>query len=95
LYCEFIFDQKVSVVCVHPYGFGDSGKESKKDDLEAPGTADAGPSEPAPLEQVTAESKKTKRKTTPRSSGGFREIRKNAKGQDCGFDLYAQFVENI
>ena len=62
---------------------------------EVAGTVGAGPSEPAPPEQVTPESKKTKRKTIPRSTGGFWEIRKNAKGQDCRFDLCAQFVENI
>jgi hypothetical protein len=48
-----------------------------------------------PPEQVTPEPKKTKRKTTPKSTGGVRKIRKNAKGEDCGFDLCAQTVEDI
>ena len=77
------------------YSFGDSEEESRRNDPEDPGTAGVGPSEPAPPEQVTPEPKKTKRKTTPRSARGFREIRKNAKGQDCGFDLCTQSVENI
>ena len=63
------------------YGFGDSEEESRRNDSEDPGTAGAGSSEPAPPEQVNPESMKIKRKTTPRSTGGFREIRKNAKGQ--------------
>ena len=77
------------------YGFEDLDEESKEDGAEETGGAGAGPSEPAPLEQVTPEPKKTKRKTTPRSTGGTREIRKNTKGEDCGFDLCEQTVENI
>ena len=77
------------------YGFDDLDEESKEDGAEETGGAGAGPSEPAPLEQVTPEPKKTKRKTTPTSIGGIREIRKNAKGEDCGFDLCTQTVEDI
>ena len=51
--------------------------------------------ERAPVEQATLEPKKTKRKTTPKSTEGVRETRKNAKGEDCGFDLCAQTVEDI
>ena len=71
------------------YRFEGSDEETKEDRTEGTGAAGAGPSEPAPLKQVTPESKKTKRKTTPRSTGGVREINKNAKGEDCGFDLCA------
>jgi hypothetical protein len=77
------------------YGFEASDEEGKEAESEEPGTTGAGPSEPTPPEQVTPEPKKTKRKTTPKSTGGVRKIRKNAKGEDCGFDLCAQTVEDI
>jgi hypothetical protein len=77
------------------YGFEDSGEESKKDDPLDPGTTGAGPSQPVPPEEVTPEAKKTKRKTTPRATGGSRETRRNPQGTDCGFALCMQSVENI
>ena len=77
------------------YGFEVSDEEGKEAESEEPGTTGAGPSEPTPPEQATPERKKTKRKTTPKSTGGVRKIRKNAKGEDCGFDLCAQTVEDI
>ena len=77
------------------YGFEGSDEDAKEDGEEEAGTAGAGPLEPVSPEQVTPKPKKTKRKTTPKSTGGVREIRKNAKGEDCGFDLCAQTVEDI
>ena len=77
------------------YGFEDSDEESKEDGAEETGAAGSGPSALAPPEQVTPEPKKTKRKKTPKSNGGTREIKKNANGEDCGFDLCTQTVENI
>ena len=77
------------------YGFEVSDEEGKEGESEEPGTAGTGPSEPTPPEQVTPEPKKTKRKTTSKSTGGVRKIRKNAKREDCGFDLCAQTVEDI
>ena len=71
------------------YGFGGSDEEGKEAEPEEPGTTEAGPSEPTPPEPVTSEPKKTKRKTTLKSTGGDRQIGKNAKGEDCGFDLCA------
>ena len=50
------------------YGFEDSDEESKEGGAEETRAVGAGPSEPAPSEQVTPEPKKTKRKTTPRST---------------------------
>ena len=77
------------------YGFEDLDEEEKEAGTEEPEIAGAGPSEPAPPVQVTPEPKKTKKKTTSKSTGGIRETRKNARGEDCGFDLCAQTVADI
>ena len=77
------------------YGLNDSDEESKEEGSEGSRAAEAGPSEPAPLVQITPESTKTKQKTTPKSTGGTRKKRTNAKGEEDGFDLCEKTVEDI
>ena len=72
----------------------DSDEESTKEGSEESG-ARAGPSEPAPPVEVIPESAKTKRKTTPKSTGGTRKKRTNAKCKEDSFDLCEQTVKGI
>ena len=79
---------------VEAYGFEDLDEESTKEGSEESG-AEAGPSEPVPPVEVTPESAKTKRKTTPKSIGGTRKKKTNTKGKEDGFDLCEQNVKDI
>ena len=72
----------------------DSDEESTKEGSEESG-ARAGPSEPAPPVEVTSDSAKTKRKTTPKSTAGTRKRRTNANGKEDNFELCEQTMKDI
>ena len=77
------------------YGFDDSDEDLEQKDSEGSGAAGAGPSELAPPTQVTPKLAKTKRKTTPKSTGRAQKKRTNAKGEEDGFNLCEKTVEDI
>jgi hypothetical protein len=76
------------------YDFKDS-EESTDEDTKGSEAGEVGPSEPAPPVEVTPKSAKTKRKTTPKSTGGTRKKRISAKGKEDGFNLCEQSMKDI
>ena len=76
------------------YGFDDDKEYPLSSDSEE-SESGAGPSELAPPAEVTPESTKTKREQTPKTPESTWKKKRNAKGEEDGFNLCKQMVKDI